>query len=175
MSHTSNLHGQHDPGQNMSEHYNLEHANFHANLDHDFSLFTPLSSPTSPEAATDTGNVADHHLPKDGQSVSGTLPSSAGGRQCGIISPSSSSSAAGPRFGLVLLSTFPRSGNSWTRALFRGSTLLDSRLTTVKGLASLQQATTLTHCLPEECSDSALGGYLLGMVRVLCLCPCLRL
>eukprot|EP00041_Stephanoeca_diplocostata_P035974 m.1291056 g.1291056 ORF g.1291056 m.1291056 type:complete len:468 (+) comp24784_c0_seq40:655-2058(+) len=50
------------------------------------------------------------------------------------------------RFDIVLLATYPRSGNSWTRSLLRTATELKSDLTTAKGLHTLSQLAASANC-----------------------------
>lgn len=47
---------------------------------------------------------------------------------------------------VVLLATYPRSGNSWARTLFRTATQIKSDLTTVKGVSTLEEAGRLSVC-----------------------------
>lgn len=52
------------------------------------------------------------------------------------------------RLNVVLLATYPRSGNSWARTLFRTATQIKSDLTTAKGVSSLEEMGRLSTC-PE--------------------------
>lgn len=173
VSHTSNLHGQHDANPTMPQPYTDEQRVFRAHLvqldelnetEESLSITSPSRSRSAVQPTLATARAARAIDATEQQSLREEWSG-----QCATTSSTlASSSSPSRRFELVLLSTYPRSGNSWTRALFRGSTLLDSRLTTVKGLDSLTQAAKYTLCSPQECSDNALGGYLLGMVCCVC-------
>ena len=54
-------------------------------------------------------------------------------------------------FEVVLLATYPRSGNSWTCELFTEATRIGSRLTTVNGLDELVEVGQLAKCRVTEC------------------------
>mmetsp|Transcript_19846 Transcript_19846/g.59291 ORF Transcript_19846/g.59291 Transcript_19846/m.59291 type:complete len:491 (+) Transcript_19846:159-1631(+) len=57
------------------------------------------------------------------------------------------------RLNLVLLATYPRSGNSWARTLFRTATQIKSDLTTVRGTSLLEEAGRLSQCAECETKE----------------------
>eukprot|EP00038_Savillea_parva_P003213 m.122426 g.122426 ORF g.122426 m.122426 type:complete len:504 (+) comp11106_c0_seq3:268-1779(+) len=76
--------------------------------------------------------------------------------QCpGLASLNTGNVSGDHKLNIVLLSTYPRSGNSWARTLMRTSTQIKSDLTTVKGVSLLEETGRLSRC--PECEDKEYG------------------
>eukprot|EP00039_Didymoeca_costata_P023526 m.7391 g.7391 ORF g.7391 m.7391 type:complete len:479 (-) comp3707_c0_seq1:44-1480(-) len=82
------------------------------------------------------------------------------GDSCRTFQGKVNSTESERRFEIVLLATYPRSGNSWARTLIRGASQLESRLTTVKTLDKLNQAGVISMCPTEQCPTRELAKFL---------------
>jgi len=134
---------------------------------------TQSESPTPPVKIA--APIVTYHAPPPFVSARGQCPGLPGAS--GQIDGTGGQGAH--RMNIVLLATYPRSGNSWTRTLFRSATQIKSDLTTARGVSVLEETGRLsrcTDCLETECvlTFIVVVGVVVGVITfVFCMCALL--
>jgi len=117
------------------------------------------------QARTDAGAARVWPLPGGGPPnlhISDGTATRVGGELC-MVTEGDGGMSTDRRFEVVLLSTFPRSGNSWTKMLVKGGTQITYDLSTVRP-TPLLKIEELVQC--ASCAASTIGLYMQGALKI---------